>query len=154
MPYPVRPERERPLPGALSRTADRLGPIQRELLTHADGRRTARDLAFRTGRGVYTVTVAVARMLAEGLLECGDAPAPIPVRLPPGGQGVRPREPAPPPPPVRVPPPEPPPEPAALPRRRPGASGINEALAPEDTEDNGGGTGWKDFFRLRNPTPK
>ncbi|MFF4656867.1 MarR family transcriptional regulator [Streptomyces sp. NPDC001381] len=151
MPCPVRPERERPVPGSLS-AADRLGPLQRELLTHADGRRTARDLAFRTGRGVYTVTVAVARMLGEGLLECADAPAPIPVRLPPGGQGVHPREPAPPPPPfpVPVPPAEPPPEPAALPRRRPGASGINEALAPERPTGNG----WKEFFRLRNPTAK
>ncbi|MEU1181646.1 MarR family transcriptional regulator [Streptomyces sp. NPDC005820] len=154
MPYPVRPERERPVPGSLSYAADRLGPIQRELLTHADGRRTARDLAFRTGRGVYTVTVAVARMLGEGLMECGESPRPIPVRLPPGGQGVRPREPAPPPPLAPVPPPAPPPEPAALPRRRPGASGINEALAPEPDENNGGGTGWKDFFRLRNPTTK
>ncbi|MEU1517344.1 MarR family transcriptional regulator [Streptomyces sp. NPDC005811] len=154
MPYPVRPERERPVPGALSYAADSLGPIQRELLTHADGRRTARDLAFRTGRGVYTVTVAVARMLGEGLLACGEAPLPIPVRLPPGGQGVRPREPAPPPPPAPVPPYAPPPEPAALPRRSPGASGINEALAPEPDENHGTGSGWKEFFRLRNPTAK
>ncbi|MER5435582.1 MarR family transcriptional regulator [Streptomyces sp. NPDC002588] len=154
LPRAVRPEGERPVPASLSYAAGRLGPLQRELLTHADGRRTARDLAFRTGRGVYTVTVEVARMLGEGLLECASAPAPIPVRLPPDAHGVRPREPAPPPPPVPVPPAGPPPSPAALPRRRPGASGINEALAPEPAEDGGGGTGWKDFFRLRNPTTK
>jgi hypothetical protein len=146
LPYPVRPERERPVPTSLSYAAVRLTALQRELLTHADGRRTARDLAFRTGRGVYTVTVEVARMLAEGFLECPRTPAPIPVRLPPGGEGVRRREPAPAPssppspppaPPSRrpwQPPPLPPPEPARLPRRRPGASGI------------------KEFFRLRDPT--
>lgn len=143
-PYPVRPDRERPVPASLSYAASRLGALQRELLAHADGRCTARDLAFRTGRGVYTVTVEVARMLGEGLLECVDAPQPIPVRLMPDGHGVRPREPAPP-----TPRPAPPPEAATLPRRRPGASGINEALTPERN-----GTGWKEFFRLRNPTAK
>ncbi|WP_327317575.1 MarR family transcriptional regulator [Streptomyces sp. NBC_01235] len=147
LPYPVSPDRERPVPASLSYVAARLGVLQRELLAHADGRRTARDLAFRTGRGVYTVTVEVARMLGEGLLECVDAPRPIPVRLPPDGHGVRPREPAPPPPPQSSQPS--PSEAAALPRRRPGASGINEALM---TERNG--TGWKEFFRLRNPTAK
>ncbi|MGW0577993.1 MarR family transcriptional regulator, partial [Streptomyces sp. NPDC002920] len=158
LPRPVRPEQERPVPGSLSYAAGRLGPLQRELLTHADGRRTARDLAFRTGRGVYTVTVEVARMLGEGLLECAGAPTPIPVRLPPDGHGVRPREPSPPPPPAPVPPAGPPQGPAALPRRHPGASGINESLASEpaesERESDSGGTGWKDFFRLRNPTTK
>ncbi|MFF3498953.1 MarR family transcriptional regulator [Streptomyces sp. NPDC003247] len=126
LPYPVRPERERPVPAPRSFPADGLTALRRELLTHADGRRTARDLAFLTGRGVYAVTVEVARMLGEGLLECPGAPAPIPVRLPPDGPGLRPRTPVP-------PPPATPPEPVALPRRRPGASGI------------------KEFFRLRNP---
>ncbi|WP_307790635.1 DUF4388 domain-containing protein [Streptomyces actuosus] len=125
LPYPVRPERERPVPAQLSRAGYRLGMLQRELLTYADGRRTARDLAFRTGRAVYAVTVEVARMLGEGLLECPDAPQSIPVRLPPGGQGVRPRDPAPPP--VL---PRQPAGPSVLPRRRPGASGITEALRP------------------------
>ncbi|MFI7504392.1 MarR family transcriptional regulator [Streptomyces sp. NPDC049687] len=148
LPNAVRPEGERPVPASLSHAVGRLSPLRCELLTHADGRRTARDLAFRTGRGVYTVTVEVARMLGEGLLECAGAPAPIPVRLPPDGHGVRPREPAPPPP-VPVPPAGPPPQPATLPRRRPGASGITEALAPERNPP-----GWKDFFRLRNPTAK
>ncbi|MEU2287916.1 MarR family transcriptional regulator [Streptomyces sp. NPDC013178] len=145
LPCPVRPERERPAPAPLSLAADRLTALRRELLGHADGRRTARDLAFLTGRGVYTVTVEVARMLGEGLLECSGAPAPIPVRSPPDGAAVRPREPAPPPPPpIGLPP-----EPAALPRRRPGASGITEAIGGERN-----GTSWKEFFRLRNPTGK
>ncbi|MER5195079.1 MarR family transcriptional regulator [Streptomyces sp. NPDC002755] len=147
-PYPVRPDRERPVPASLSYAAGRLGALQRDLLAHADGRRTARDLAFRTGRGVYTVTVEVARMLGEGLLECVDAPRPIPVRLPPDGHGIRPREPAPP-----QPRQSPVPEAAALPRRSPGASGINEALTTEQ-DGTGSGTGWKEFFRLRNPTAK
>ncbi|WP_240124018.1 DUF4388 domain-containing protein [Streptomyces sp. MUM 136J] len=177
LPYPVGPERERPVPAQLSRAGYRLGMLQRELLTHADGRRTARDLAFRTGRAVYAVTVEVARMLGEGLLECPDAPLPIPVRLPPGSRGVQPRDPAPP----SVPPWRPA-GPTALPRRRPGASGITETLRPRrgvaaDSADPPGplpgvpgvpgvpagdepdelasrrtGASWKEFFRLRNTT--
>ncbi|WP_367321057.1 MarR family transcriptional regulator [Streptomyces sp. HUAS ZL42] len=143
LPYPVRPERERPVPALVSCVGARLGALQQELLAHADGRRTARDLAFRTGRGVYTVTVELARMLSEGFLECPGAPAPIPVRLPPDGHGVRPREPAPP------IPPEAPGRPPVLPHRRPGASGITEALTPPKN-----GASWKEFFRLRNPTVK
>ncbi|MGW1727077.1 MarR family transcriptional regulator [Streptomyces sp. NPDC002306] len=110
LPYPVRPERERPVPALVSRAGVRLTELQSELLVHADGRRTARDLAFRTGRGVYTVTVELSRMLGEGFLECADSPVPIPVRLPPDVQSVHPRE--------APPPPEPPPRPTALPRRK------------------------------------
>ncbi|MFF3329059.1 MarR family transcriptional regulator [Streptomyces sp. NPDC002888] len=152
LPYPVRPDRERPVPALLSCVGARMTALQNELLAHADGRRTARDLAFRTGRGVYTVTVEIARMLAEGFLECAGAPVPIPVRLPADGHGVRPREPAPPPGPRPTPPPGPEPPlsaPAALPRRQPGASGIGEALDPPK-----GGSSWKEFFRLRNSTTK
>jgi hypothetical protein len=123
LPRPVRPDRERPRP--VPEPAGPLTTLQRELLDHADGRSTARDLAFRTGRGVYTVTVEVARMLGGGLLECDAAPPPIPVRAIPDGEGVRHRTPAPP----EHRPPPPPPIPAALPRRRPGG-----------------------FFRLRNGT--
>ncbi|WP_327431358.1 hypothetical protein [Streptomyces sp. NBC_01236] len=89
LPYPVRPDRERPapIPGADLRSI-RLSAAQRELLAHADGRRTARDIAFATGRAVYTVTVGMARMIGEGLLESTDETdpsAPITVRLPPTG---------------------------------------------------------------------
>ncbi|MHC3473428.1 MarR family transcriptional regulator [Streptomyces sp. 7R007] len=144
LPRPVHPDRERPVPATGSEPARRLTGLQQELLAHADGRRTARDLAFLAGRGVYTVTVEVARMLAEGLLECPDAPVPIPVVVPPEVSPVRHREPPPPP-----PPPGPLPVPAVLPRRSPGASGITEALTPHKN-----GASWKGFFRLRNGTAK
>jgi hypothetical protein len=139
LPYPVRPDRERPRPAAAP-PAWPLSPLQRELFAHADGRCTARDLAFRTGRGVYTVTVEIARMLGEGILECAPRPAEIPVRLPSRAPLVRPREPSPPPQHT----PEQAPVPAELPRRDPGASGITEALDPPKS-----GTSWRGFFRLR-----
>ncbi|WP_416964321.1 MarR family transcriptional regulator [Streptomyces sp. Agncl-13] len=141
LPYPVRPDRERPRPPARVLDEAGLGVLQRELLAQVDGRRTARDLSFRTGRAVYTVTAEVARMLAEGLLECADAPVPIAVRLPPEAPVVRRREPAPAPSQFTAP--------TTLPRRNPGASGITETLVPEKS-----GAGWKGFFRLRNGTPK
>jgi hypothetical protein len=160
LPHPVRPERERPLP-ALAADITRLSAVQRELLTHADGRRTARDIAFHTGRAVYTITVEMARLLGAGYLECGDSAVPpvrIPVRLPP--EGLRPRT-APAAEPVAVvapeaaggalpPPPGPPPGPApVLPRRTPGASGITETL----TDEKSGGS-WRGFFRLRSQAAK
>jgi hypothetical protein len=125
----------------------RLGDLQRELLAQADGRSTIRDLAFRAGRGVYAVTVEVARMLAEGLLQCpGPHDAPEPVRVRTGTDAVRHREP----PPLAPPPfgpPEPPGDPGLLPRRTPGASGITASLTPPKT-----GASWKGFFRMRNGT--
>lgn len=145
LPYPVRPDRERPRPPAHALDEAGLGLLQRELLAHVDGRRTARDLAFRTGRGVYPVTAEVARMLAEGLLECADSPVPIPVRVlaeaPEEFVVCRREQPALPPPQFTAP--------AELPRRNPGASGITETLVPEKS-----GAGWKGFFRLRNGTWK
>ncbi|MER6495094.1 MarR family transcriptional regulator [Streptomyces griseorubiginosus] len=119
LPHPVHPDRERPVPTG---TGPGSTALQRELLTHADGRCTARDLAFRVGRGVYTVTVEVARMLDEGLLVCTAAPVPLPVRTLPDGHALQPRKPS---------QAEPPPPPAYgdLPRRKPGS-----------------------FFRLRNGT--
>ncbi|NEC87596.1 MarR family transcriptional regulator [Streptomyces sp. SID12501] len=167
LPHPVRPNRERPSPSSVpvAVSEGQLTPVQQELLAQADGRRTARDLAFRTGRGVYTVTVELARMLGAGLLECDAGAAPLPVvRLPEEGLRQR-RPPAPP-----APPPPPPPpyvDPAVvaalaavlasdalprapapiLPRRDPGASGITESLAPEKR-----GSSWKGFFRMRNGT--
>ncbi|MGW2650050.1 MarR family transcriptional regulator [Streptomyces sp. NPDC001393] len=137
LPYPVRPDRERPLPMASPEQA--CTPLRREVLAYADGRRTARDLAFRTGRGVYTVTVEVARMLSDGLLECADPLAHAPLLVAPEAPVVRHRE-------------QFPPEPEAtdaaeLPRRAPGASGITEVLVPPTS-----GAGWKGFFRLRHGT--
>ncbi|MEU1268146.1 MarR family transcriptional regulator [Streptomyces sp. NPDC005799] len=122
MPHPVHPDRERPRP--VGEVDGPFSELRWDLLTHADGRRTSRDLAFRAGRGVYTVTVEVARMLAEGLLEWAPAPTPIPVHTPP--EGLRHRTPPPP-----SPPPPEQPSPVDLPRRRPGG-----------------------FFRLRNTSPR
>ncbi|MFJ5775245.1 MarR family transcriptional regulator [Streptomyces sp. NPDC093094] len=149
LPYPVRPDRERPVPGTLPQS--RLSAFQGELLAHADGRRTTRDLAFRTGRGVYAVTVEVAWMLALGFLKCAAEPAPIPVRLP-ADSVVRRHVPAPPVPAPAAPGPAPA-APTALPRRTPGASGITEALTPQQS-----GASWKGFLRLwsadRNRVPQ
>ncbi|GGY90632.1 MarR family transcriptional regulator [Streptomyces poonensis] len=89
LPCPVLPDRERPLPAPGAAPDDpRLPSARRDVLTHANGRRTARDLAFITGRGVYPVTVEIARMLAEGLLRCADPPPtvlPVPVHIPATG---------------------------------------------------------------------
>ncbi|MFI1730722.1 MarR family transcriptional regulator [Streptomyces acidicola] len=155
LPCPVLPDRERPLPAPGTDADDpRVPPARRELLTHADGRRTARDLAFTTGRGVYPVTVELARMLAEGLPRCEDttpAVLPFPVRTPPSGalSPVRQDRPAPPEAAVRLDEPvpaaapRPPQRPRRLPRREPGASGITETLAAKRDAS------WKGFFRLR-----
>lgn len=68
------------LPSAIGHDRDRLAPApgrvpgaalgdgQDQVLALANGRRTARDIAFATGRGVYAVTLQVARMLASGVL--------------------------------------------------------------------------------------
>jgi hypothetical protein len=44
------------------------GPGQREILALANGRRTARDVAFALGRGVYAVTLEIDRMRGAGLV--------------------------------------------------------------------------------------
>ncbi|MFI7408940.1 MarR family transcriptional regulator [Streptomyces sp. NPDC049627] len=110
LPHPVHPDRERPVPAPVGPDTS-LTALRRELFAHADGRRTARDLAFRLGRGVYIVTVEVARMLGDGLLVCAELPPLIPVRPLPEGRSLRPRKAA---------PAEPPPTRTDLPRRRPG----------------------------------
>lgn len=67
---PFSPYRERflpvgnvPLPATWQEIADR-----------ANGRRSARDIAFAVGRGIYPVTVEVARMVSAGVLEVVAAP--------------------------------------------------------------------------------
>lgn len=95
LPRPVRPDRERPVPAPVpDEMREQLPLPQRELLANADGRRTARDIAFATGLGAYTVTVGMARMLGEGLLELPEEPesaAPVTVRdLPTGALRQRP----------------------------------------------------------------
>ncbi|MDL5203566.1 MarR family transcriptional regulator [Streptomyces sp. ALI-76-A] len=128
LPHPAHPDRERPVPvpgtGGVPAAGGSSAPptaLRRALLAYADGRRTARDLAFRTGHGVYTVTVEVARMLAEGLLECPAEPPPVPApRTLTDGQGVRPR--TPPSPPGSHPSPVPSPPPASCPAADPATS--------------------------------
>ena len=46
----------------------RLGDGQDEILALADGRRTARDIAFALGRGVYATMLQLSRMQRTGLL--------------------------------------------------------------------------------------
>lgn len=48
--------------------AMRTSGLRKVILGYADGRRTARDIAFVAGRSLYAVTVEMSRMLAEGLL--------------------------------------------------------------------------------------
>jgi hypothetical protein len=97
--------------------ADRLEELftdeRREILQLLDGRRSARDIAFLIGRGVYAVTVEVSRMLDEGLVE-------VPAR--PADPILRPRS-------AGRPPNETPPPDVRLPRRRRGASGIIDVLS-------------------------
>jgi stage V sporulation protein SpoVS len=51
--------------------AERSGSTEeeREIIALATGRRNARDMAFALGRGLHPVTVAIAGMLGDGLLE-------------------------------------------------------------------------------------
>ncbi|MFD9700473.1 hypothetical protein [Lentzea sp. NPDC059081] len=65
--HPLCPHRDRlaPARGAALRV---LSPLRLEILSQATGRRTARDIAFASGRSVYPVTVEASRMVADGLL--------------------------------------------------------------------------------------
>jgi hypothetical protein len=60
----------------------RVGPGdgQAEILALANGRRTARDMAFVLGRGVYAVTLQLSRMCDAGLLVIGSTRASAPRR--------------------------------------------------------------------------
>ncbi|MFD5827843.1 hypothetical protein [Lentzea sp. NPDC060358] len=63
---PVEPYRDRVVPGR-----EVAGPAaeRREVVLHATGRRTVRDIAFAVGRSLYPVTVEISRMLGGGVLE-------------------------------------------------------------------------------------
>jgi hypothetical protein len=75
------------------------GPGQREILALANGRRTARDIAFALGRGVYAVTLEVDRMRGAGLVLIDPGTVRVPPYLglagahppPAAGQGGFPR---------------------------------------------------------------
>ncbi len=58
----------------------RLGDGQDEILALADGRRTARDLAFALGRGVYATMLQLSRMQRAGLLVAVRPRPPTPPR--------------------------------------------------------------------------
>ncbi len=68
LPFPLSPYRDRVVAARGTESAT-LTAERREIIAHATGRRTARDLAFALGRGLYPVTVEISRMLGGGLLE-------------------------------------------------------------------------------------
>jgi hypothetical protein len=109
-PCPVSPYRERPVPTGRGEPAAEL----REIVAHATGRRTARDIAFAIGRGVHSVTVDVARLLGDDVLALAPA-AVFTGRVHHEAGALRPR--ASPPRPADVVPADP------LPVRRPGRAG-------------------------------
>ncbi|HKS49349.1 MAG TPA: hypothetical protein VJT49_30420 [Amycolatopsis sp.] len=72
----------------------------REILVHANGRRTASNLAFMVRRGLYVVTVEISEMLGKDLLKIAPdafpdavagSPAPLPRRRPGAGRPGFPR---------------------------------------------------------------
>jgi hypothetical protein len=64
----------------------RLGGGQDEILALADGRRTARDIAFVLGRGVYATLLQLSRMSQAGLLSTASKRS---ATAPAGGKQVR-----------------------------------------------------------------
>ncbi|WP_143035954.1 hypothetical protein [Lentzea fradiae] len=68
LPVPVAPYRDRVVPAGGVDPAV-LTAERREVVFHATGRRTVRDVAFAVGRSLYPVTVEISRMLGEGVLE-------------------------------------------------------------------------------------
>ncbi|MFD4644613.1 hypothetical protein ACFWN2_45410 [Lentzea sp. NPDC058436] len=62
---PLSPYRDRLVPGRGTPSSEE----RQEIVAHATGRRSARDIAFATGRSLYPVTVEISRMLGEELLE-------------------------------------------------------------------------------------
>jgi hypothetical protein len=68
-PQPIAHDRDRvsPVPGAWTPRASP-GDGQSEIVALANGRRTARDMAFVLGRGVYAVTLQLDRMREAGVL--------------------------------------------------------------------------------------
>ncbi|MGW4207465.1 hypothetical protein ACWEIJ_05705 [Lentzea sp. NPDC004789] len=64
---PLSPHRDRVSP-SLAADLRELTPARAEILSHATGRRTTRDIAFASGRSLFPVTVEACRMVADGLL--------------------------------------------------------------------------------------
>ncbi|SDW47678.1 hypothetical protein SAMN05421504_101693 [Amycolatopsis xylanica] len=66
---PVSPHRDQLARVAGAAAEDMPSAARRDIFTNADGRRCARDIAFRMGRNVFPVVVEVARMIGDGLIE-------------------------------------------------------------------------------------
>lgn len=92
--HPLRPHRDRVAPSRGAHLRE-LGPVRGEILAHATGRRTTRDIAFATGRSVYPVTIESCRMVADGLMTV--VPGTTVVAAPPAARGATAPETAPPP---------------------------------------------------------
>jgi hypothetical protein len=93
LPVPIAHDRDRfsPVPGAWTPRASP-GDGQPEIVALANGRRTARDMAFVLGRGVYAVTLQLARMREAGILAVASSRDPDRLGVPaldlvPGGAG-------------------------------------------------------------------
>lgn len=63
-PCPVSPYRERLTPTGRAEPTEEF----KDIVAHATGRRTARDIAFAIGRGVHPVTLDIARLLGADVL--------------------------------------------------------------------------------------
>ncbi|MEU6343930.1 MarR family transcriptional regulator [Streptomyces sp. NPDC046977] len=176
LPRPVSPDRDRVIALVAAGNDETLPAARRDILEHANGRRSPRDIAFQLGRGVYTVTVEVSRMLAEGLVETVSAPvppagpvprpfAPVPAAGPAGFPEPEPDPDADPVPaqdlgpgPDPSPPPYPPGPPAAC-GPEPGPAAVTEEGLPrrlpgasgihEALEASRPPSGWKGFLRPR-----
>ncbi|MFI5957980.1 DUF4388 domain-containing protein [Cryptosporangium sp. NPDC051539] len=116
-----------------------LTDLQWELVVHADGRRTPRELARLLGRSAFTAVLETRRLMTAGLVRVATAPPlNLPPATPPGPPpGLPPGQAPPPPPPSPRPPaasttPSLPPYAAALPAdpEHPGARHASETPAP------------------------
>jgi hypothetical protein len=146
LPQAILPHRERLIAASADDGRDAFGTgsssgiwpseLRKVILGYADGRRTARDIAFVSGRSLYAVTVEMSRMLVEGLLQ---EPPPRIEPIDPSSVRVLPRNPAHPSPggaqTIEVP--------SELPSRRPSA-----ATAAEDAASQRTAAFWRDFLHF------
>ncbi|WP_427917794.1 hypothetical protein [Streptomyces sp. cg40] len=107
----VRPAAAAGLPGA----AARLPARHQEVLTHANGRGTARDIAFALGRGLFAVMMDLRHLLDRGLVQPHSPSADG--RPSTAARGAHP---------APLAGPSTAPDPAPLPRRRPGRNSAPE----------------------------
>ncbi|MEU8510681.1 hypothetical protein AB0C76_03690 [Kitasatospora sp. NPDC048722] len=108
------------------------GRRRRELLDHADGRRTPAELARLLGRSGFGVTADVRRLAAAGLLDSAPAVVPGPVSVPGPAAASAPAPAA-----VPVSVPEPVPVAAPVPAQPPPPAAAEPAPAPEVPRSGG-----------------